>query len=198
MLQCSSATRPSTRLQCTMLIYQEGRALRRARPLLDNTTLYNIVECSWKYWYSSKKKKLSLQCVKDEPQNKTVTSVTRWKGVQQVLADWQDEARPQDIKSNLEVMTEARTDDLNHELMTHDLFHRCPRTGKMQQVYTYIKNEFRICVRMCWCTYIHVSREWGSLYKDFSVGQTFVHTEVCRKYTKISARGTPVYFRGNM
>jgi len=29
-------------------------------------------------------------------------------------------------------------------------------------------------------------------------GQTCVHTEVCRTYTKVSARGTPVNFRGNL
>ena len=40
--------------------------------------------------------------------------------------------------------------------------------------------------------------EWGSLYKGLSVGQTFVHKEVCQKYTKVSAHGTPVYFQRNL
>jgi len=37
----------------------------------------------------------------------------------QAPADMEDEARPEDIKSDLEVMTESPTENLCHELMTH-------------------------------------------------------------------------------
>ena len=80
----------------------------------------------------------------------------------QVLADCEDETPPQDIKSNLQIYKSWLKHKLmtwvtNSWVMTHDLFHGCPQTGKMQQVYWYIKNEFRICVCMCRCRYIHVS-----------------------------------------
>jgi len=40
--------------------------------------------------------------------------------------------------------------------------------------------------------------EWVFCYRGRTVGTTSVHTEVERKYTEVAARGTPVYFRGNL
>jgi len=40
--------------------------------------------------------------------------------------------------------------------------------------------------------------EWGLLYRGLQWEKTLVHTEVCRKYTKVLARETPVYYPGNI
>jgi hypothetical protein len=44
-----------------------------------------------------------------------------------------------------------------------------------------------------------VVHENGDFYTEVvQWGTTSVHTEVERKYTQVAARGTPVYFRGNI